>query len=46
MTARQRTYEPKRDFLRVRDFLNQTYAAFPLPVNWNWVAPVATAIMR
>jgi len=35
MTARIRAYEPDRDFLRVRDFLNRTYAAFPLPVNWG-----------
>lgn len=35
MTARVRTYEPDRDFLRVRDFLNATYAAFPMPYNWG-----------
>ena len=35
MTAGMRDYEPNRDFLRVRDFLNQTYAAFPLPCNWG-----------
>ncbi len=35
MTARRRTYHPKRDFLRIRDFLNQTYTAFPGPYNWG-----------
>lgn len=35
MTARRRTYDPDRDFLRIRDFLNQTYAAFPGPFNWG-----------
>jgi len=30
-----RSYEPDRDFLRVRDFLNQTYCAFPHPYNWG-----------
>jgi len=35
MTAGIRDYEPDRDFIRVRDFLNQTYAAFPLPYNWG-----------
>ena len=35
MTARMRSYEPKRDFVRVRDFLVETYAAFPLPYNWG-----------
>lgn len=35
MTARMRTYEPDCDFLRVRDFLNETYTAFPHPYNWG-----------
>ncbi|MFC2083075.1 GNAT family N-acetyltransferase [Candidatus Bipolaricaulota bacterium] len=35
MTARMRTYEPDRDFLRIRDFLNETYSAFPSPYNWG-----------
>jgi len=35
MTARSRIYNPDRDFLRIRDFLNQTYAAFPGPYNWG-----------
>lgn len=34
MTARMRTYEPERDFIRIRDFLNATYTAFPDPCNW------------
>lgn len=35
MTATRRTYEPKRDFIRVRNFLAQTYNAFPSPFNWG-----------
>jgi mycothiol synthase len=35
MTARMRTYEPNRDFLRVRDFLNDTYLRFRHPYNWG-----------
>ena len=35
MTTRMRSYEPNRDFLRVRDFLNATYAKFPFPCNWG-----------
>ncbi len=35
MTASRRTYEPDRDFIRIRDFLNETYAAFPGPFNWG-----------
>ena len=35
MTARMRSYEPNRDFIRVRDFLNETYCAFPHPYNWG-----------
>ncbi len=35
MTARRRSYEPDRDFLRVRDFLNETYSAFDAPINWG-----------
>jgi len=35
MTARMRSYEPDRDFIRVRDFLNDTYCAFPYPYNWG-----------
>jgi len=26
---------PERDFLRVRDFLVDTYTAFDAPVNWG-----------
>ena len=33
--ARLRKYEPERDFIRVRDFLVDTYAAFDGPVNWG-----------
>jgi len=35
MTARMRIYEPERHFLRVRNFLNETYCAFPYPYNWG-----------
>jgi len=35
MTTRMRSYHPDRDFLRVRDFLNTTYAEFPFPCNWG-----------
>lgn len=35
MTARMRTYEPDRDFIRIRDFLNETYTAFLGPYNWG-----------
>jgi len=35
MRASLKTYQPDRDFLRVRDFLKQTYAAFPGPYNWG-----------
>jgi len=35
MTARMRIYEPERHFLRVRNFLNETYCAFPHPCNWG-----------
>jgi predicted N-acetyltransferase YhbS len=29
------TYRPETDFIRVRDFLVQTYARFDAPVNWG-----------
>ena len=35
MTAIRRIYEPNRDFIRIRDFLAQTYNAFPSPFNWG-----------
>jgi predicted N-acetyltransferase YhbS len=35
METTRRTYEPERDFMRVRDFLVDTYAAFEAPVNWG-----------
>ncbi|MEE8592512.1 MAG: GNAT family N-acetyltransferase [Candidatus Bipolaricaulota bacterium] len=30
-----RIHEPDRDFIRIRDFLNETYSAFPNPYNWG-----------
>ena len=41
MKIRFRTYDPEQDFLRVRDFLSETYQAFGKPLNWrlerwNW----------
>lgn len=30
-----RSYEHDRDFVRVRDFLNETYGAFSFPCNWG-----------
>jgi mycothiol synthase len=35
MRATRRKYVPERDFLRVRKFLIDTYAAFDAPVNWG-----------
>jgi len=35
MKARRKVYEPDHDFLRIRDFLKQTYASFPGPFNWG-----------
>jgi predicted N-acetyltransferase YhbS len=35
MSATMRPYQPDRDFVRVRDFLSQTYSAFPGPFNWG-----------
>jgi len=35
MTARMRSYNPDRDFIRVRDFLKETYCAFSHPYNWG-----------
>ncbi|MFC2079456.1 GNAT family N-acetyltransferase [Candidatus Bipolaricaulota bacterium] len=35
MTARMRAYKPEQDFIRIRDFLNETYTAFPNPYNWG-----------
>ena len=41
MKTRFRKYEPGQDFLRIRDFLVDTYGAFKRPLNWkidhwNW----------
>ncbi|MFP4394209.1 MAG: GNAT family N-acetyltransferase [Anaerolineales bacterium] len=41
MNAKLREYNPDVDFLRVRDFLSETYQAFGKPLNWrmerwNW----------
>ena len=30
-----RSYQHNRDFPRIRDFLNETYSAFPMPYNWG-----------
>ncbi len=35
MRVRRCTYTPNRDFVRIRDFLAHTYAAFDAPVNWG-----------
>jgi len=35
MTSKRVPYSPDRDFLRVRDFLADTYALFDAPVNWG-----------
>ncbi len=35
MVAARRTYVPDTDFVRVRDFLLDTYTAFDAPVNWG-----------
>lgn len=35
MTVRFRKYDPEQDFLRIRDFLMETYRAFERPVNWR-----------
>jgi GNAT superfamily N-acetyltransferase len=35
MKARFRKYKPEQDFLRIRDFLAETYRAFEQPVNWR-----------
>ncbi len=35
MTVRRRAYDPDLDFVRIRDFLVATYAAFEAPVNWG-----------
>jgi len=49
MTPTRRPYAPDPDFLRIRGFLNETYAAFPRPFNcgperWNdarhFIAPM------
>ena len=32
---RERSYHPDRDFLRVRDFLSQTFQAFGRTLNWR-----------
>ena len=33
--VRLRKYRPKQDFLRIRDFLSNTYRAFGEPLNWR-----------
>ena len=35
MTARMRPYQPETDFIRIRDFLNETYCRFPWTCNWG-----------
>jgi predicted N-acetyltransferase YhbS len=35
MSGTFRAYELARDFIRIRDFLLRTYAAFEAPVNWG-----------
>ncbi len=35
MGVKLRKYIPETDFIRVRDFLAETYAAFDAPVNWG-----------
>ena len=35
MKTRFRKYEPGQDFLRIRDFLVDTYGAFGKPLNWD-----------
>ncbi|HIH01458.1 TPA: GNAT family N-acetyltransferase [Thermoplasmata archaeon] len=35
MTTELRRYDPSRDFIRVRDFLINTYGAFEKPLNWG-----------
>ena len=35
MKARPRSYDHPSDFVRVRDFLAQTYASFDTPCNWG-----------
>jgi GNAT superfamily N-acetyltransferase len=35
MTTRLREYEPSHDFIRVRDFLINTFGTFDKPLNWR-----------
>jgi predicted N-acetyltransferase YhbS len=35
MIVAGRAYKPDPDFIRIRDFLNQTYLGFPSPFNWG-----------
>jgi ribosomal protein S18 acetylase RimI-like enzyme len=35
MKATMRRYEPARDFIRVRDFLSETFRATEKPLNWR-----------
>ncbi|MGB2983893.1 MAG: GNAT family N-acetyltransferase [Candidatus Bipolaricaulia bacterium] len=35
MTANLREYDAERDFIRIRDFLLDTYGQFEAPVNWG-----------
>jgi len=35
MTASMRPYRAETDFIRVRDFLNETYCRFPFTYNWG-----------
>jgi hypothetical protein len=35
MNTKRRDYDPDQDFVRVRDFLVDTYASVEQPVNWR-----------
>jgi hypothetical protein len=35
MTATLRKYKPEQDFLRIRDFLVDTYQTIGKPLNWR-----------
>jgi hypothetical protein len=35
MTAKLRKYEPEQDFVRIRDFLVDTYQIIGQPLNWR-----------
>ncbi|MGY8826330.1 MAG: hypothetical protein ACKVJG_20770 [Candidatus Latescibacterota bacterium] len=36
MNVHFRKYDPKQDFLRIRDFLLETYRVFGKPLNWGF----------